>query len=162
MNRHLYGKSNLEKIAEKKLYSRYTMEKRAAYFEAVLEKIAQDDLQTQAGQAAGLGASMLAGGLASRNLLDRASKANEKTRGERLMSLVDARKKVQVGTTLAQADLDDIDTLTDMKKRYGRSELLGKVLNNKYTRGAGIGLGALGMGVVGKKAYDTYKQRQDG
>lgn len=148
----------------KKLYDRFSgNQKTASYGYSLLEKIAQDDLQAQAEQVGGLGASMLAGGLASRNLLNRASKANEATRFERLMSFKDAHDKVRKGSgALAQSDLDDIDRLTAMKKRYGRSELLGKVLNNKYTRGVGMGLGAVGMGAVGKKAYDTYKERQGG
>ena len=126
-----------------------------------LEKIAQtydDDTKTQVGHAAGLGASMLGGGLAARNLLDRASKANEATRSERFRTLQDIHNKVKSNDTPNTAD---IDQLTAMRKRSGRSELLGKVLNSKYTRGLGMGLGALGMGVVGKKAYDAYRQRQD-
>jgi len=144
----------------KKLYDKYKgREKKASYTEAVLEKIAQDDMQTQAAQAAGLGASTLAGGLATRNLLDRASKANQATHLERFRSLEDALHKVKSSNS---PNLDDIDHLTNMRKRFGRSELMGRILNSKYTRGAGMGAGAVGMGVLGKKAYDTYQQRQQG
>lgn len=146
----------------KKLYDRYKgTEKKASYTYAVLEKLAQDgmgeqnSMKAQAAQAAGLGASTLAGGLAARNLLNRASKAHAISHKERATTAFNALNHLRGKT---EADLEDIDNLSNMTKRWRRSEMVGKVLNNKYTRGVGMGMGAIGMGALGKKAYDAYKE----
>jgi hypothetical protein len=120
-----------------------------------LIKLAQDTNMKQLDPTERIGAGII-GGLAARHMINDVQKTSNRVASDRMAKIKNAMDTLHVKHP--NVDFDAVDNLVSARRGHLRATRVANLLNNKYVRRSGIGLGALATIAGADKAYELYQR----